>query len=108
VWVNCSEESHPRSEICKLAFDPHFDTLTSLIPDELRPHLIGLTGAVSYPTDRSHAVFRLVGEWEEDRYLKMLGEDGAEYNSLRDEAVRLEWLGSRLPGPKVVASGSRG
>jgi aminoglycoside phosphotransferase len=41
-------------------------------------------------------------------YLKVLGLHDARYNSLRDEAMRLEWLGRRLPVPKVVASGSRG
>lgn len=91
-----------------MAFDPHFSTLVGRIPDEMRPWLTGLTAAVSYPTDRSDAVFRLVGEGEGDTYLKVLDVNGAEYNSLRDEAMRLEWLSSRLPVPKVVASGSRG
>jgi kanamycin kinase len=91
-----------------LAIDPHFSTLTGLIPDEIRPHLTGLTEAVSYPTSRSDSVFRLVGEWEGDLYLKVLGVKGAEFNSLQDEAVRLEWFSSRLPVPKVVASGLRG
>lgn len=93
---------------CKLAFDPHFRTLIDLLPDEMRPCLSGLTGAVSYSTSPSHSVFRLVGDREGDVYLKVLGADGAGFNSLRDEAVRLQWLGSRLPVPKVLASGSRG
>ena len=108
MWVNYTEEGYLRSELCKLAFDPHFGTLISLIPDEMRPYLTGLTGAVSYPTSRSDSVFRLVGEWEGEAYLKVLGVNGAEFNSLRDEAMRLEWLSSRLPVPKVVARGSRG
>jgi kanamycin kinase len=108
VWVKCAGESDLRSGHCILAFDPQFSTLFGLIPDELRPHLTGLTAAVSYPTDRSHAVFRLAGEWEGDMFLKVLDAKGANYNSLRDEAMRLEWLGSRLPVPDVVASGSRG
>lgn len=91
-----------------MAFDPHFSTLIGLIPDEIRPYLVGLSGAVSYPTSRPDPVFRLVGGREGDMYLKVLGPNGAEFNSLRDEAMRLEWLGSRLPVPKVVASGSRG
>lgn len=80
----------------------------SLLPDEIRPYLTGLSGAVSYPTDRSHAVFRLVGRWEADMYLKVLDVNGTKYNSLRDEAMRLEWLGCRLPVPRVLASGSGG
>ncbi|MGH3145160.1 MAG: phosphotransferase [Rubrobacter sp.] len=108
MWVDYAEESYLRSGLCELAFDPHFRTLVRLIPDEMRPHLTGLTGAVSYSTSRSHSVFRLVGERGGDVYLKVLGVGGAEYDSLRDEAVRLEWLKSRLPVPKVVASGSRG
>jgi kanamycin kinase len=108
VWVNYAGESDLRSGHCILAFDPQFSTLFGLIPNELRFHLTGLTVAVSYPTDRSHAVFRLVGEWEGDMFLKVLYAKGANYNSLRDEAMRLQWLGSRLPVPKVGASGSRG
>lgn len=50
----------------------------------------------------------MVGGREEDMYLKVLGVNGAEFNSLRDEAMRLEWLSGRLPVPRVVASGSRG
>ena len=73
VWVNCARESDLRSGHCKLAFVPQFSTLFSLIPDELRPHLAGLTGAVSYPTSRSDLVFRLVDEWEGAIYLKVLG-----------------------------------
>lgn len=91
-----------------MAFDSHFSSLSGLIPEEIRPYLNGLTGVVSYPTDRSDSVFRLVGEWEGDMFLKVLGVEVAEYNSLRDEAMRLEWLSSRLPVPKVVAIGSRG
>src|SRR5215210_5339398 len=49
-------KSRPRSELYSLVIDPHFNTLRTLIPDELRSHLIGLTGAVSYPTDRPHTV----------------------------------------------------
>jgi len=49
----------------------------SLLPDEIRPYLTGLSGAVSYPTDRSNAVFRLVGRWEADMYLKVLDVNGA-------------------------------
>jgi aminoglycoside phosphotransferase len=52
-------------------------------------------------------VFRLVGEWDRDVFLKVLGLHDDGYNSLRDEAVRLEWLGSRLPVPKVLKSDSR-
>jgi kanamycin kinase len=40
--------------------------------------------------------------------LKVLGVHDAGFNSLGDEALRLEWLSDRLPVPKVVASGSRG
>ena len=40
--------------------------------------------------------------------MKVLGADDAGSGSLRDEAVRLEWLASRVPVPGVVASGSRG
>ena len=90
VWVNCARESDLRSGHCKLAFVPQFSTLFSLIPDELRPHLAGLTGAVSYQTVGSDAVFRLVGEGEGDLFLKVLGVDNAGHNSLRDEAVCLE------------------
>jgi aminoglycoside phosphotransferase len=53
-------------------------------------------------------VFRLTGERNEDLYLKVLGVHDAEFNSLRDEAARLEWLGDRLSVPQVVAFGSRG
>ena len=60
-----------------MAFDPHFSSLMSLLPDEIRPYLTGLSGAVSYPTDRSNAVFRLVGRWEADMYLKVLDVNGA-------------------------------
>ncbi|MDP9480945.1 MAG: aminoglycoside 3'-phosphotransferase [Actinomycetota bacterium] len=70
--------------------------------------MTGLTGAVYCPTSRSASVFHLVGEWDEDLYLKVLGTNSAEFNSLRDEAARLEWLGGRLPVPRVIASGSRG
>ncbi len=108
MWVNCAGESDLRSGHCILAFDPQFSTLVGRLPDEMRPHLTGLTAAVSYPTDRSHAVFRLVGEWEGDMFLKVLDAKDANYSSLQDEVVRLEWLSSRLPVPKVVASGSRG
>src|SRR5215210_2473822 len=68
----------------------------------------GMTFRMLFTRIRYHAVFRLVGEWEGDVFLKVLDAKGANYNSLRDEAMRLEWLGSRLPVPKVVASGSRG
>jgi aminoglycoside phosphotransferase len=108
VWVNYAEERYPQSELYKLAFDPHFSTLSGLMPDDIGCHLTGLTGAVSYSTSRSDSVFRLVGKWEEDVYLKVLCVNGARFNSLRDEAMRLEWLSGRLPVPKVVASGSRG
>jgi aminoglycoside phosphotransferase len=91
-----------------LVFDPHFSDLIGLMPDEMRPYLSGLTGALSYPTSRSDSVYRLVGEREGDMYLKVLGIHDAGYNSLRDETMRLEWLGGRLPVPKVVGSGSRG
>jgi hypothetical protein len=102
VWVKCAGESDLRSGHCILAFDPQFSTLFGLIPDELRPHLTGLTAAVSYPTDRSHAVFRLVGEWEGDVFLKVLDAKGANYNSLRDEAMRLEWLAAGYPSRKSL------
>lgn len=108
MWINYAEDRHRRSELCILAFDPHFNTLAGLIPDEIRSHLTGLTEAVSLPTIRSDSVFRLVGEWEGDVYLKVLGAKGGRFNSLRDEAMRLEWLSGRLRVPKVVASGSRG
>lgn len=49
-----------------------------------------------------------MGEWEGDVFLKVLGAKGGRFNSLRDEAMRLEWLSGRLPVPKAVASGSRG
>lgn len=91
-----------------MAFDPHFSTLIGLAPDEIRSYLNGLTGAVSHPTSSSAAVFRLAGEWERDLYLKVLGVRGAGHNPLRDEALRLQWLGGRLPVPKVIASGSCG
>ncbi len=91
-----------------MAFDTRFCDLIGLIPDEIRPYLNGLTGAVSYPTSRSDPVLRLVGGREGDMYLKVLRVNGAGANSLRDEAVRLEWLGGRLCVPNVVASGSRG
>jgi hypothetical protein len=55
-----------------LAFDSHFSDLIGLMPDEMRPYLTGLTGAVSYPTSRSDLVFRLVDEWEGAIYLKVL------------------------------------
>jgi aminoglycoside phosphotransferase len=91
-----------------LVLDPHFSDLIDLMPEEMRTHLSGLTGAVSYPTIRSDSLFRLAGEWERDMYLKMLGLHDARYNTLSDEAMRLEWLDGRLPVPRVVASGSRG
>ncbi len=50
----------------------------------------------------------MVGERDEDLYLKVLDACDAGFNSLRDEALRLEWLGDRLPVPEVVAFGSRG
>src|SRR5215203_4937752 len=53
VRVDCAEESLPRGGFCELAFDPRFDALTSQIPEEIRPHLTGLTGAVYRPTSRS-------------------------------------------------------
>lgn len=106
--VDYAEESILRSGFCELAFDPRFDALTAQIPEEMRPHLTGLTGAVYYPTSRPASVFRLVNERGEDLYLKVLGVHDAEFNSLRGEALRLEWLGDRLPVPKVVAFGSRG
>ncbi len=108
MWVDYAEESLLRSGLCELAFDPRFDTLTGQIPEEIRHHLTGLTGAVHCSTCRSASVFRLVGGWDEDLYLKVLGAHDAEFNSLRDEALRLEWLGGRLPVPRVVAFGSRG
>jgi kanamycin kinase len=91
-----------------LVLDPLFRELIGLMPDEMRPYLSGVTEAVPYPTIRSDSVFRLVGGWERDMYLKVLGVHDDGYNSLRDEAMRLEWLGSRLPVPKIIASGSRG
>jgi aminoglycoside phosphotransferase len=88
--------------------DPRFSSLLRLMPDEIRSYLTGLTGVVAYPSSRPDPVFRLIGEWEEDLYLKMLGLDGDEVSSLRDEAMRLEWLNGRLPVPGVLARGSGG
>ena len=85
-----------------MVLDPHFSELIGLMPDEMRPYLTGLTAAVSYPTSRSDSVYRLVGEWEGDMYLKVLGLHDAGYNSLRDETTRLEWLGGRLPEPRSL------
>lgn len=68
----------------------------------------GLTGAVFYLSSQSDAVFRLAGVDRSDAYLKVLRAGGARPGSLQDEARLLEWLGDRLPVPKVLASGSRG
>ena len=91
-----------------MAFDPRFDILTGQIPEEIRPHLASLTGTVYRPTSRAASVFRLVDERDGVLYLKVLGARDAGFNSLRDEALRLGWLGDRSPVPEVVAYGSRG
>ena len=91
-----------------MAFDPRFDALSGQIPEAIRPHLAGLTGAAYIPTSSAASVFRLTGEREEVLYLKVLGARDAGFGWLRDEALRLEWLGDRLPVPGVVAYGSRG
>lgn len=91
-----------------MALDARFDALSDHIPEEIRSHLTGITGAAYRPTSRPASVFRLAGERDEDLYLKVLGAHDAGFNSLRDEALRLEWLGERLPVPKVVAFASRG
>ena len=91
-----------------MAFDPGFGTPSGQIPEEIRPHLTGITEAAPCPTSSSASVFRLAGGQEGDLYLKVLGANDAGFNPLRDEAARLEWLGGRLPVPQVVAFGSRG